>query len=77
VKLKLKPCPWCGAVPRGGNRLDYPEVKHKRNCYSHHWIDGHVDDRFAEEWNRRHEPPFTPSVPLTMCGHLHAKLPGE
>jgi len=26
---------------------------------------------------RRKKPPFTPSVPLTMCGHLHAKVPGE
>jgi len=22
-------------------------------------------------------PSLTPSIPLTMCGHLHAKLPGE
>ena len=38
-----------------------------------------VERTVAKIWNKRHNPnpQFTSSVPLTMCGHLHAKLPGE
>lgn len=74
--MKLKPCPWCKDVPvwRPDERMWF--VDHEKNCFLRSRI-RYIRD--GDGWNNRSKanPPLTPSVPLTMCGHLHAKLPGE
>ncbi len=52
---ELKPCPFCGAIPKYYDAGDY-EVDHKEGCYLlHSYGEPWIFSRFVAKWENRYE----------------------